>query len=65
MQWGVITYTFHPFVIGRGGRMLILEQLIRTLKDEGAAFTTLETAAAEYDKRVTFQGYRRVTSTAT
>ena len=65
MQWGVITYTFHPFVIGRGGRMLILEQLIRTLKHEGAVFTTLETAAAEYDKRETFKGYSRVTSTAT
>jgi hypothetical protein len=52
-------------VIGRGGRMLILEQLIRTLKDEGAVFTTLETAAAEYDKRVAFKDYSPVTSTAT
>jgi peptidoglycan/xylan/chitin deacetylase (PgdA/CDA1 family) len=65
MQWGVITYTFHPFVIGRAGRMLILEQLIRTLKDKGAIFTTLENAAAEYDKRVIFKGYSRVTATAT
>ena len=65
MQWGVITYTFHPFVIGRGHRMLVLEKLIRKLKDKGAVFTTLEAAAAEYDKRVLFKGYSRVTSTAT
>jgi len=54
MKWGVITYTFHPFVIGRGGRMLILEKLIRRLKDRGAVFMTLETAAAEYDQRAPF-----------
>ena len=55
MKWGVITYTFHPFVIGRGGRMLILEKLIRKLKNEGAVFMTLENAAMEYDKRVPFK----------
>ena len=55
LQWGVITYTFHPFVIGRGGRMLMLEKLIRKLKDNGAVFVTLETAAAEYAKRVAFK----------
>ena len=55
-KWGVITYTFHPFVIGRGGRMLMLEKLIRKLKDGGAVFTTLENAAAEYAKRVPFKG---------
>ena len=64
MKWGVITYTFHPFVIGRGGRMLILEKLIRKLKGEGATFTTLEAAAAEYDKRAAFKGYSRVRSAA-
>ena len=42
LKWGVITYTFHPFVIGRGGRMLMLEQLIRKLKDGALSFTTLE-----------------------
>ena len=56
VKWGVITYTFHPFVIGRGGRMLMLEKLIRKLKDGGAVFTTLEDAAAEYAKRVPFKG---------
>jgi peptidoglycan-N-acetylglucosamine deacetylase len=52
LAWGVITYTFHPFVIGRGGRMLMLEKLIRKLKDGGATFMTVESAAAEYARRV-------------
>jgi len=51
-KWGVITYTFHPFVIGRGGRMLILEKLIRKLKREGAVFMTMEEAAAEAATRI-------------
>jgi peptidoglycan/xylan/chitin deacetylase (PgdA/CDA1 family) len=55
-KWGVITYTFHPFVIGRGHRMMMLEKLIRKLKDSGALFMTLEAAVAEYDKRVPFKG---------
>ncbi len=56
MKWGVLTYTFHPFVIGRGHRMLMLEKLIRKLKDGGAVFMTLEAAAAEYGKRAPFKG---------
>ena len=55
LEWGVITYTFHPFVIGRGHRMLALEKLIRTLKDNGAVFMKLEDAAAEYERRTPFQ----------
>jgi peptidoglycan-N-acetylglucosamine deacetylase len=51
LDWGTITYTFHPFVIGRGHRMMVLEKLIRTLKDNGAVFLRLEDAAAEYDQR--------------
>ncbi len=51
LEWGVITYTFHPFVIGRGHRMIMLEKLVRTLKDRGAVFMTLEDAAAEYAHR--------------
>ena len=50
-DWGVLTYTFHPFVIGRGHRMLILEKLIQTLADSGAIFTTLADAATEYMRR--------------
>jgi peptidoglycan/xylan/chitin deacetylase (PgdA/CDA1 family) len=56
LEWGVIIYTFHPYVIGRGGRMLILEKLIRKLKDSGVVFTTVEAAAAEYEKRQPFKG---------
>jgi len=52
LQWGAITYTFHPFVIGRGHRMIVLEKLIRTLKDGGAVFMRLGDAADEFDKRV-------------
>jgi peptidoglycan/xylan/chitin deacetylase (PgdA/CDA1 family) len=51
LDWGIITYTFHPFVIGRGHRMTILEKLIRTLLDHGAVFMKLEDAVAEYDRR--------------
>jgi peptidoglycan/xylan/chitin deacetylase (PgdA/CDA1 family) len=56
LDWGVIIYTFHPYVIGRGGRMLILERLIRKLKDNGVVFTTVEAVAAEYEKRQPFKG---------
>jgi peptidoglycan/xylan/chitin deacetylase (PgdA/CDA1 family) len=55
LDWGVITYTFHPFVIGRGHRMLVLEKLIQALKDGGAVFMKLEDAAAEYAQRAPFQ----------
>lgn len=51
LEWGVITYTFHPFVIGRGHRMLVLEKLIRTLKENGAVFLTVEEAALEFAAR--------------
>jgi peptidoglycan-N-acetylglucosamine deacetylase len=51
LEWGVITYTFHPFVIGRGHRMVMLDKLVRTLKERGAVFMTLEDAAAEYERR--------------
>jgi peptidoglycan/xylan/chitin deacetylase (PgdA/CDA1 family) len=54
-DWGVLTYTFHPFVIGRGHRMLMLEKLVQRLADCGATFTTLADAAAEYARRDTLQ----------
>jgi peptidoglycan/xylan/chitin deacetylase (PgdA/CDA1 family) len=56
LEWGVITYTFHPFVIGRGHRMIILEKLIRRLKDANAIFMTVEDAAAEYLTRAPAPG---------
>jgi peptidoglycan/xylan/chitin deacetylase (PgdA/CDA1 family) len=48
LEWGIITYTFHPFVIGRGHRMIALEKLVAKLEDEGAIFMTVEDAAAEH-----------------
>lgn len=51
LDWGVITYTFHPFVIGRGHRMIVLEKLIRTLKDHGAVFMRLGDAASVFNSR--------------
>jgi peptidoglycan/xylan/chitin deacetylase (PgdA/CDA1 family) len=50
-DWGVLTYTFHPHVVGRGQRMLALEQFIETLSQKGARFVTMETAVAAYRDR--------------
>jgi peptidoglycan/xylan/chitin deacetylase (PgdA/CDA1 family) len=41
---GVLTYTFHPFVIGRGHRMRMLDRLLTELKQAGARFVTAEQA---------------------
>jgi hypothetical protein len=37
----------HPYVIGRGHRMLALEDLVDRLIKEGAVFATMEDAARE------------------
>ncbi len=50
-EWGVLTYTCHPFVSGRGHRMLMLERLIEQLQELGAAFLTMEEAAGEWSRR--------------
>ena len=55
-EWGVLTYTFHPYVIGRGHRMLLLERLILKLMEHGAIFTTMEDAADEYAERFPLSG---------
>ena len=47
VDWGVLTYTMHPYVIGRGYRMLALEWLVDKLAKEGAVFMTMEQAAEE------------------
>jgi peptidoglycan-N-acetylglucosamine deacetylase len=52
VEWGVLTYTMHPYVIGRGYRMLALEELINNLEDAGAVFMTMEEAAAEAQARM-------------
>ena len=51
LEWGVLTYTCHPYVIGRGHRMLMLERLIEGLLEQGAVFATLATALDEYVSR--------------
>jgi peptidoglycan-N-acetylglucosamine deacetylase len=51
-DWGVLTYTMHPYVIGRGYRMLALESFIARLAKEGAVFLPMEAAAAEAKAKV-------------
>lgn len=54
-EWGVLTYTFHPFVIGRGHRMLMLERLIVALKERGAVFHTMSAVVDLFLRRQTQQ----------
>jgi len=50
-EWGVLTYTFHPQVSGRGHRMLTLERLIDATRDLGATFVRMDEAADEFAAR--------------
>lgn len=50
-DWGILTYTFHPHVIGRGHRMRMLEKLIAELQMSGAEFIAMETAVTAYQTR--------------
>ena len=50
-DWGLLGYTFHPLVIGRGHRMLMLERLILNLQEQGAEFITLEEGANRFQAR--------------
>jgi peptidoglycan-N-acetylglucosamine deacetylase len=52
VEWGVLIYTMHPYVIGRGHRMLALEGLVQKLIDSRAVFMTMEEAAAEAHERM-------------
>jgi len=52
VDWGILTYTMHPYVIGRGYRMLALEDLVDALAREGAVFMTMEDAAQEARSRI-------------
>lgn len=47
-DWGILTYTFHPYVIGRGHRMLMLERLIHKLVEMNAVFMTMGEAVDEF-----------------
>lgn len=53
VEWGVLTYTMHPYVIGRGYRMLALEGLVDELIKAGAVFARMEEAAREAGQRLT------------
>jgi peptidoglycan/xylan/chitin deacetylase (PgdA/CDA1 family) len=50
-DWGVLTYTFHPQVIGRGHRMLMLERLIETMGELGSTFARMDAVAVEFAER--------------
>jgi peptidoglycan/xylan/chitin deacetylase (PgdA/CDA1 family) len=52
MEWGVLTFTCHPVIVGRGHRIMMLERLIRRLKEEGAVFQTVEDTVEEYKLRI-------------
>jgi peptidoglycan/xylan/chitin deacetylase (PgdA/CDA1 family) len=54
VDWGVLTYTFHPQVIGRGHRMLLLERLVDELAGLGATFVRMDAAVDEFDQRAPF-----------
>lgn len=50
-EWGAMVYTFHPYVSGRGHRMLMMEKLIDGLSRMGAEFLTLEQVEQEFRAR--------------
>jgi peptidoglycan-N-acetylglucosamine deacetylase len=47
LEWGVITYTFHPQVIGRGHRMAMLERFVVHCAAAGARFVRMGDVARE------------------
>jgi peptidoglycan-N-acetylglucosamine deacetylase len=51
VDWGVLTYTMHPYVIGRGHRMMMLERLILRLLEGGAVLVAMEEAVSEFRNR--------------
>lgn len=50
----MLTYTFHPYCIGRGHRMMMLEGLVDHLARNGARFMTMSDVAEEFDRRSPF-----------
>jgi peptidoglycan-N-acetylglucosamine deacetylase len=58
-EWGVITYTCHPYVIGRGHRMMMLERLVELLRDQGAQFLSMQDAVREFQGQVGTGGLSR------
>ena len=50
-EWGVLTYTCHPFISGRGHRIMMLEKLICRLRDAGAVFQRVDDTVDEFKRR--------------
>ncbi|WP_159993233.1 polysaccharide deacetylase [Roseomonas sp. 18066] len=50
-EQGMLVYTFHPYVVGRGHRMLFLEKLIDGLTQRGAEFCTLDQIQRDFRAR--------------
>ena len=48
---GVVVLTLHPEVIGRGHRLLMLEDLVDRARDDGLDFATLAAVAARFRSR--------------
>jgi peptidoglycan/xylan/chitin deacetylase (PgdA/CDA1 family) len=51
LDWGTLVYTCHPYVIGRGHRMMLLERLILNLMEMNAVFLTMSQAVDEFKSR--------------
>lgn len=51
VDWGVLTYTCHPFIIGRGHRILMLERLIQRVLEEGGVFQRVDETVDEFRTR--------------
>jgi peptidoglycan/xylan/chitin deacetylase (PgdA/CDA1 family) len=51
VEWGVLTYTCHPFIIGRGHRIMMLERLIQSMKESGAVFQRVDDTVEEFKQR--------------
>ena len=56
VEWGALTYTCHPFIIGRGHRIMMLERLIETMRDEGAVFQRVDETVDEFKRRAPING---------
>lgn len=54
LDGGVITFVFHPQVIGRGHRLLALEQFLDQVAGFGVQFDTMETVATAVADGVNF-----------
>ena len=64
VDWGVLTYTMHPYVIGRGYRMLALEDWSSSLPKDGAVFMTMEQAAARGEGEASSLAWTRRSASA-